>query len=327
MQMLISNKQELRKCLKQLIRHLPAMDIDLHYNPLSEEIGIRAVMNEIPGGAAVLNGVNSKTPLTMQVVAALSIFAEMDLSIDDLQSAVISQEEYSSEAWVRELLDRTPFQKMLVRISDEKALSTFTQEDRFTFLIEACSDTVEIGRFGPLYERKANDLKILMNSCQTNHLTAKQYNKEFYKYCLMPLCEDNAFILHAFLPDYTSIQDFMNNVAFFPRLSCIVRTSSELEPTLIKQVSGIERVRLAIEDPDHYSIALSHLGLNFLPFSSHQERIELACGKWLVYREKLLEALQNSYLSLCRSGYELTSEQLEADLRQLFYYNERNDNL
>ena len=108
--MIISDKQELRRCVKQLVRRADVCEADLSFDVARGEVGVAAMMSlwarqgATPADAFERTTAD-QTPFSEDAVATFAVLDAMDLPVRDLNRAEAMQSEYERPAYIREVLD------------------------------------------------------------------------------------------------------------------------------------------------------------------------------------------------------------------------------
>ena len=319
--MIISDKQALRRCLKQLVRHADVVEPYLDFDVENGEMGVAAMLStwtgsvRQPGESLWLTG--STTPLTADAAAMFSALEALELPVHDLDRADMIQKTYTREAYLREILDVMHARCVLVRVPLEKAEAVHFDDDRLSPLLEVGDALFSPGRYGVPYEAAAGTIREAAAACQARHILAAEYDRDQLAYCLLPACEDDALTLHIHLETAEQIEAFADLLDGFAHVRAIVSAPEELEPKLIAAAERRMRMTVCLRSFDHLSLAFAKLGTRFVPYTSRAILPEQMLGRWTAAREILWQALCDVYLPLARSGYELTSDAIAEDVKKL----------
>lgn len=96
--MVISDKQTLRRCVKQAVRRTEVVETLLYFDICNGEMGIKTL-------AETFSQSEGSTPFQADAVAAYAAMEALDMPIDDMHRAALIQSGYTREAYLREILD------------------------------------------------------------------------------------------------------------------------------------------------------------------------------------------------------------------------------
>ena len=96
--MVISDKQTLRRCVKQAVRRTEVVETLLYFDICNGEMGIKTL-------AETFSQSEGSTPFQANAVAAYAAMEALDMPIDDMHRAALIQSGYTREAYLREILD------------------------------------------------------------------------------------------------------------------------------------------------------------------------------------------------------------------------------
>ena len=319
--MIISDKQELRRCVKQLVRRASVCESSLDFDVNQGELGVQAMLDLWARPAQTASEALEKTtaehtPFSPDARAMFAALDAMDLPVKDLDRAEILQKQYERTDYLREVLDTLRAKCVLVRVSVAQAGQTSFTDERFEPLLVADGDWFQPGRYGVDY---ASAAKLLAGAAQ--HLGARnialdQFDSMALRYCLMPLCQDLGVALHVHLDSQKEIEQFALLLDEFEGVRALVSTKKELIESLVDAASA--RVRMLVQVlPAQMDYALERLGTRFVAYSAKAVLPEQMLGRWLLAKEEIWQALCEIYLPLARTGYELSSEAIERDVRRI----------
>ena len=310
--MILSDKQALRKCVKQVIRHTEVIDIIL-FNPLEDDIGIGPMLKSFPGGERLRTG-DSGTPISGDASAMYAAFNALGISLNNFEEAESQQKSYSREGWLREILDVMPACRILTVVPMNSASSPAEIDNRFIPLLRVKEEQVCVGRYGLNLEAEAGNIFETAVRLGTRQIFLNGFREDFLRYCLLPLSEDRNLILHLQLDNAKDADRLVRLMSSFPGAHCVLYASASSEPGIIFSVQGRQRILPVIRSVRNIDTALSTLGFRFHPLASFSALPEQMLGRWLLMREHLYELIASHYVPLARSGYELNSEAIEKDL-------------
>lgn len=311
--MIIRDKQALRRCVKQAVRRAGVVETELRFDVKSGLIGVDACP---PWGR--------HTPFGEDAAALCAALDAAGLPAYDLRRAQQQIDGYEREAYLRELTDAMNAWRVLVRVPLERAGEAFFGDDLYAPLLAVGAGAFEAGRYGISYERAAQRIGEAMRACGAAEMLAEDVSEDAMRYALLPLCEDEGFRLHTAVSGAEQARRFGELLAAFPAVRALAWAEGEepaerdaAERELIALSAREPRVTVRLSSLNNLSLALQTLGARFLAYASRAERMELAAGRWLLFKERLHPLLADAYLPLARSGYELTDEAVARDVQSL----------
>ncbi len=308
--MMIGDKQELRRCLKQAVRRAQVTEERLDFDVAGGEVGVSALMS-----AAALP--NRGTPFGEDGAAVYAALDALGLPARDLAGAQAIAGSYDRDAWLREVLDAMRAKRVCVLVSVENAGAATYSDDRLAPMIRADAGCFPVGRYGVDYESAAQRILDAMRSCGARDVCAVGLGEEALRYGVMPVCEDAGAVLHLELESAMQVSVLARLMDAFPAVRVIASAAGEAERALIGEASRHPNLLVRLGDLAHLEEALSHLGTRFLPYAARAAQPELMLGRWLAARERLWQALSDAYLPLAKAGYALDSERIERDVSAL----------
>lgn len=318
--MVISDKQELRRCVKQMVRRAEVCEALLDFDVLSGEIGVEAMLDTwahpaATPGEALRRATAEHTPFEPDAAAMFAALDAMNLPVKDIDRAQEMTTEYERPAYMREVLDTMHARCVLVRMPMEKAIHF--DDDRLEPLIAADGGLFVPGRYGVDYAGAAHRIADCAQACGARNLLLERFDAQALRYCLLPLCQDNGYALHVQLSSGEEIDRFALMLDEFDGVRALAGTQEALEPHLIDVSVRRTRLLVCLQGSAHISRALGKLGTRFVPYSAQAKQPEQMLGRWLLARESIWQALANAYLPLARSGYALESAAIERDVKTL----------
>ena len=307
----ISDKQALRRCIKQYVRNLPMVEPFLLWNP--KEAGAPAlfaarVSGMLPDRAA---GVSL---LSEEQCALLTALRKLGFAGETGEELAKSLGLYSKDAWLREALEAGLVRCAYYPIRLSGAVSAAAEDERLRPLLFVEKEDFVPGRFGIDYRSKADEIRAAMRTAGVRQLCLEGFDREILEYCLFPVCEEEGAILRVFLRTEEETEVFFALAKDAGYLHGILRTVPRLQGALIHRLAGRDRFLLSLNGFQDLPLALSILRLHFLPFESRADSPEMMIGKWAMAREQIWPALLEAYLPTARTGALLTAEQLEEDI-------------
>lgn len=323
--MIISDKQELRRCVKQLVRRADVCEAELDFDVMNGSVGVEAALDVWARPASspsesLQRTCADQTPFHPDAAAMFAAFDAMDLPVHDLDRASAMQRSYDRDAYLSELLDTMRAKLVLVRVPMASAAQVHFDDPRFCPLLAVDSALFVPGRYGTDYACAAASLAEVAALCHAVNIQADAFDAPAMRYCLLPVCQDHGFTLHVMLRTAQDIEEFSILLDLFDGVHAVVHASDGLERALID--AAAKRVRMLVcTDPVHIPYALGKLGTRFVPFAARASQPELMLGRWVCSKEAIWQTLADAYLPLARSGYELQSAAIERDIRRMLSQN------
>lgn len=323
--MIITDKQELRRCVKQLVRRADVCEAELDFDVQSGPVGVEAALDVWARPASspsesLQRSCAEQSPFHPDAAAMFAALDAMDLPVKDLDRAASMQRSYEREAYISELLDTMRAKCILVRVPMVNASSMQFHDERFCPLLVVDNDIFAAGRYGVNYEAAARAVVEAASLCDASNIKADTFDVQAMRYCLLPVCQDHGFTLHLTLKTRQEIEEFSILLDCFEGVHAVVSASADVQRALIDAAS--ERIRMLVRtDVSQIPYALCKLGTRFVPFASCASVPELMLGRWLCAKEDIWQTLADAYLPLARSGYELQSAAIERDVRRMLSQN------
>lgn len=308
--MMIGDKQELRRCLKQAVRRAQVMEERLDFDILSGETGPAALMS-----AAALP--SRGTPFGEDGAAVCAAMNALELPVRDIAGAQAIAGSYERDAWLREVLDAMRAKRVCVLVSVESAGNAVYGDDRLAPMIRVDAGCFPAGRYGVNYESAAGRILAAARACGARDVCAVGLGEEALRCGVLPVCEDGNAVLHIDLEDAAQVSAFARLADGFPGVRVIASAAGEAERALIGEASARPNWLVRLRGLEHLEEALSRLGTRFLPYAACAAQPELMLGRWIAARERLWQALSDAYLPLAKAGYALESERIERDVSAL----------
>lgn len=320
--MMISDKQELRRCVKQLVRRAEVCESDLSFDMARGELGVEPLLDlwtypSATPSETLRRTTATETPFSRDAVAMFAALDAMDLPVQDLDRADRMQREYDRDAYLREILDTMRAKCVLVRVPFSCAAEAVFDDDRLCPLLIADHQLFVPGRYGVDYAMTAGRLLDAAHGCGARNILADCFDAEVLRFCLMPLCEDNGFSLHVALRTIEEIDCLVPMLDEFPGVRVLAHAPAAIEMRLIEAAARYPRLLVRLSDLSHIPQALSVLGTRFVPYSACAVQPEQMLGRWIGAKEAIWQSLAEAYLPLARAGYELQSAAIERDVRRL----------
>lgn len=316
--MVISDKQTLRRCLKQLVRRADVVEASLDFDVLNGEMGIPAMLGTWTGSSyepgESLRRAGETTPLCADAAAMFAALDALELPVHDLDRADMIQKTYTREAYLREILDVMRARRVFVRIPIEQAETVQFEDDRLSPLLDVGKGLFAPGRYGIDYAEAARKIIQAAESCGTKHVMLPEYDADALRHCLLPACEDAGLTLHVALKTAQEVEAFSLMLDQYPKARTLVSAEDDAEKKLIEAAVRRSHLTVCLTNLDHLPLALSKLSTRFVPYSSRAILPEQMLGRWTAAREAIWQALCEAYLPLARSGFDLDSERIARDV-------------
>lgn len=319
---MIGDKQELRRCVKQLVRRAEICEASLSFDVHQGQLGVDALLDlwarpaQTPA-ESLERTIADQTPFAGDAAATFAALDAMDLPVRDLNRAQILQREYERPAYIREVLDTMRAKCVLVRVPMNCAQEAQFEDDRFEPLLCVDDSLFVPGRYGVDYAAAAAQIAEAASVCGARNITVSGYNQYALAYCVLPACQDAGLALHIRLETRQEVAAFTSLLDQFEGVRVLVSAAEEAEMQLIDAAAKRVRMLVCLSESAHIAYALSRLGTRFVPFSAHAVLPEQMLGRWVLAKEHIWQALCDAYLPLARAGYELSSSAIERDVRRL----------
>ena len=321
--MIISDKQELRRCVKQLVRRADVCEASLSFDPEKGETGVEAMLDTWarPAAApseALMRTTAGETPFSPDAAVMFAALDAMDLPVRDLDRAANRQREYERGDYIREVLDTMRAKCVLTHVAMDKAGETRFDDERFMPLLDIGSALFVPGRYGVNYQGAAQAIADSAAACGARNIAVDAFDLRMMLFCLMPLCEDQGFALHVRIGSDEEAKELSVLMDSFAgvRVLAIAKNASA-QSALIAAAKQRPRLLVCLCDLSGMGEALRTLGTRFVPFTADAELMEQMLGRWVLAKESIWQALCEAYLPLARAGYPLESAAIERDVRRL----------
>ena len=320
--MMISDKQELRRCVKQLVRRAEVCESDLSFDMARGELGVEPLLDlwtypSATPSETLRRTTATETPFSRDAVAMFAALDAMDLPVKDLDRAKAQQQEYDRSAYLREVLDTLRAKCVLVRVNAQLAAQIAFEDDRYEPILTVDSAWFVPGRYGVDYAGAAREIAQVAKACGARNLVMDRFDTQAFRYCLLPLCQDMGFALHVYLHKHEEIAQFALLLDEFEGVRALAMADEGIERCLIDAAASRVRLLACLGGAKHMGYALEKLGTRFAAYSAKAALPEQMLGRWLLEKENIWQALCDAYLPLARSGYELESSAIERDVRRI----------
>ena len=317
--MIIRDKQDLRKCVKQSVRRACIVETSADLGILCGEYGIAARIGEwteIHGSLQdAFDTLCGGSPFAQKPASLMAALDALNLPVHDLDKAEAIISGYNRQDYLASALQAMRAQKVLVKlpIGDEWPEDC---DERLAPLAVVDESLFVPGRYGVDYADAAQRIGHALAQSGAQDVLLETFDADALRYCLAPLCEDTGARLHLYAENSGELKTAAE-ILGKRNLCAVVGTAKELEPLLIGYASTCPCIKAQLQDIRSIPIALDKLGLRFIPYVSRAKSIEEMLGGWLRAKEVIWQALFDAYLPLARTGYELTRERIEEDVQTL----------
>ena len=324
--MIINDKQELRRCVKQLVRRANVCEAAFDFDVIRGETGVEAMLDlwarpAATPGEALARSTAEQTPFSPEARTMFAALDAMDLPVKDLDRAKMLQEEYERPAYLRELLDTMRARCVLVRVPAERASEAVFEDDRFEPLLVPDGAWFVPGRYGVDYAAAAQAIAEAAGACGARNIAMDRFEAQTLRYCLLPLCQDMGCALHIHLATCDEAAQFARLLDEFQGVRAMVSAEEGAQKRVIDEAASRVRMLVCLKDASQIGYALEKLGTRFAAYSAKAKLPEQMLGRWLLEKENIWQALCEAYLPLARAGYELTSSAIERDVRRMLSEN------
>lgn len=308
--MVISDKQSLRRCVKQAVRRAAVTETMLCFDVLHGEIGVENIEHFLVRSS-------SGTPFGSNSAAAYAALDALGLPAHDPDRAKNIQHSYERGAYLREILDTMRAQRVLTLVSMSEAHEAVFEDDRMTPLLSVACDCFEAGRYGVDYAAATQRIMGAMQACGARDVLASELDQAAMEYAMLPLSEDTGAVLHTHVQTKETLAWLLERLNAFPLARVVLSGERDLEADMIEGAAQHGNLLIRLSDIQHMNSALSKLGTRFIPYASEASTPEMMLGSWINAREQIWQALFEAYLPLARSGYILNSNDVESDVAML----------
>lgn len=306
--MVISDKQALRRCVKQAVRRAEVIESMLDFDVLHGVLDVEELMSM---AAVPFEG----TPLGGNAPAIAAAMDALDMPFEDPVRAKLIQSGYTREAYIREILDVMKAKRVLVRVPMDQTHELQYPDDRLVPLVSVPSGLFAPGRYGTDYRQCAERILESTKACGAQDIWVEEFDRYALEYGVIPACQDGRLRLHIGVKNENQLNMLAELLDRATDVYAVVFADYEIERRLIDAAAARTRMIVRLSDMNHLSYAFDKLGLRFIPYASCAELPELMLGRWICAREKIWQSLCEAYLPLARSGYSLQSEDIVRDVQ------------
>lgn len=319
--MIIRDKQDLRRCVKQAVRRAEVVETRLDFDVQRGETGVGALMAACAADetqALAMPGIYAPgTPLRRDAIDAFSALNALDLPAHDVGKAEAIAQGYDRTSYLVQVLRAMRARRVLVAVPLVEAEQTAFPDDRFSPLLVVEQEAFAPGRYGVDYAAVAQRIAQTARSCGAKGITLASWDDQALSYCLAPLCEDECLVLHAQADTRERAAQLLQLVDAHPRLRVLAGATGHAERALMEGAATRNRLLVRLSDPQKLGEAVGLLGTRVLAYSACARLPEQMLGRWVRAREAIWQALYEAYLPLARAGFELTDEAIERDVARM----------
>ena len=304
--MIIRDKQDLRKCVKQSVRRAPVTETAVRLSVLHGGYGVGNWLNQYAKGSddpslqARFDAEEFGSPFSSSRCELLAALDAMNLPTHDLNKAETIISGHDNVSYLSMVLNALRANRLLIETDGEEDLSACYADERLKPLLLVQKDAFVPGRYGIDFAQYARQLEETALRLSARDIRLDRFDADILSYCIIPVCEDAGLVLLA-----------------HPDVKCLVSTDASIESCVLSEIQVSRSVLLRIGNMANLPAALEKLGVWFVPFSSQAKTPEELLGKWIRAKESIWQHLADAYLPLARTGYELTREQIETDAELL----------
>lgn len=321
--MVISDKQELRRCVKQAVRRAGVCEAELSFDVAQGDLGVLAMLDTWARPAAspaesLRRSCAEQTPFSAEAAAMFAALDALDFPVNDLDRALSMQRSYDRATYLREVLDAMRAKHVLVRVPVSEAAKVQFDDDRFGVLLAADDDLFAAGRYGVDYAGAARRIAEAAEACGAQNVSVRGFDEQRLRYCILPVCQDEGLSLHISLDSREDVLAFAGLLDLFDSVYALVSVPEDVQKYLIDTAAQRVRIMVRLTGMQALSLALEKLGVGrVVPFAACAALPEMMLGRWAGAKEQIWQALSELYLPLARSGYELQSAAIERDVNRL----------
>ena len=319
--MLISDKQELRRCVKRAVRRAQAAEAALCFDAAKDETGVEALFAAIdaPGGnpADAMHAMVQRagTPMGRDAAAVFAALDAMGFDTADLDRAREQAAAYTPEAYIRQILDTMKAVTVFAHVPAEQANAPVFGDTRMQPVLIADDALFAPGRYGTDYREAARLMADALARTDAKNVTLAHYDTNAVRYALLPLCQDTGCALHLHIEAADELTEFAAMLDAAEGVRAVVTTSGAAHETLFALAKTRLRLLPALTDTAYLGQALGTLGTRrFAAYASRASLPKMMLGRWALARPAIIDALCDAYLPLARAGYPLQSEAVELDV-------------
>ena len=169
--MVISDKQALRRCVKQAVRRAEVVESMLDFDILHGVLGVKPLLSM---AVQPFEG----TPLGENAVAASAAMDALEMPFGDPARAELIQSGYTRDAYLREILDVMKAKRVLARVPMDKTQDIQYHDDRLAPLVAVSPDLFVPGRYGTDYRQCAESILESTGACDAQDILCLLYTSD-----------------------------------------------------------------------------------------------------------------------------------------------------
>lgn len=319
--MIIRDKQDLRKCVKQCVRRAQVIETCAFPLMLQEKYGVEANLGDCVQDAETIQESFeqgcSGSPFSEQYADLFAALNALQLPVHDLDKAECIIGGYDRCSYMSAVLDAMRARKVFVHVNSGDFESPEYPDVRFAPTVMVDDSMFVPGRYGVDYEEAARHIAQQIRELGANDVSMMRFDESAIKYCLVPVCEDEHVVMHVQLTSQEELDALLGILSAHGDVHAIVSAVQGLERKLVDEAMNRRNMLVQLRNLENIPYALRKLGTRFIPYSSGARLPEKMLGGWVNAKEALWQALYDAYLPLARAGYELTRERIEADVELL----------
>lgn len=323
--MVIRDKQDLRKCVKQCVRRAQVIETDVKAEAIWGEYGIAVNLGDQAFDANSLQETFEQSsmgsPFARSQGALLAALEALQLPVHNLDKAETIISGYDRHGYLTAVLRAMRARKVLVRVPAGQMETVEMQDERISPMLAVDESLFVPGRYGVDYADVALQISQQLRAFGARDMLAERCSWQALAYCLIPVCEDESVVLHIHVHTSAELDTIVQLLRDHEAVKAIVSADEALEDELIHRAMSLKNLVVRIQRLSRIPSALITLGTRFIPYASSAKTLEEMLGGWVYAKEALWQALYDAYLLLARTGYELTREGIEADIETLLCRN------
>ena len=317
--MIVRDKQDLRKCVKQSVRRAMVADTAVGAGAFSGAYGVANWLGECQAQSlqACFEALCQGSPFSDKPAELLSALDALNLPVHDLDKAQTIIDGYDQSAYLSLVLDALRAGRILVETQIDEPDPAF-KDERIAPLLVVNKTLFVPGRYGVDYAMYAQMITEEVQAKRAKDVKLAEFDENALTYCLMPVCEDLGLVLHIHLADVRQGESLARLMEKFPTVHVLLSADASIEAVVLQMLNPSAGLLMRVMEPANLPAAFRRFGVQFVPFASHASSLEQLLGSWIRAKEVIWQALCDAYLPLARTGYELTREQIDADTELLF---------
>ena len=328
--MIVHDKAELKRRVRALVKRAAAVDTfvpaDWAQGPWGVDAMLRTWMADESMDAETIDELFQLRcvqglPIEPRAAETFATLSAMDMPMMDLYVVREREKLLGRVGYAQLALERAGLQKVFTGVpmegAQEKldALRAFAPEVEPVLRI-ALQDAPD-ERYGTQYVScaekartlmEANGLRSVMFACTENPA-----DERMLRSCVAPLCEDVGAVLHLHAPA-SQVQTVKALLRDFPSLRLIIRMHDDAAAL---EAAGRCEHALPCVSLSGLDRALAARGTAFIPYTSAATQPGELIGRWQNARAAIASSLTQALLPLARTGFAISSEDIEKHVTAL----------